>query len=398
MSPSGAAAAAAIFDRRRLTQAREHKGLTKHDLAVKVGVSPAVIGQYEAGATNPSGDVLGRLALALGFSVDFFARGGDKSVSLTDAHFRSLRSTTRAQRRQAITQAIFAAEIAAALEEHIRLPALDLPHYELPPGAHGLAAIEALADQARVDLELGTGPIPHMVRLLESRGVVAVRLRAETERVSAFSCPFRPRPVVVLSTNRDDKARSRMDAAHELAHLLLHHEVDPGSQSMERQANAFAAAFLMPPDAIRPYLPVRLHWQRLVEAKQTWGVSLAALLYRSRTLGVISEAAYRRAIVSLGRHTWEDGTTWRRREPAPLGVPEEPALLHRAAELATTRGFTLEGLAERVRLPLTLVQETIGLEDEAPMVAVQQGPSSLRTVTPPRSELNEEGPCQPAVR
>ena len=104
--------------------------------------------------------------------------------------------------------------------------------------------VEGAAAQARRDVGVGDGPVLHVVRLMESRGAVITRLRAETERVGAFSCPFQPRPVVVLSTNKEDKARSRMDAAHELGHLLLHHEVEPGSQSLERQANAFAAALL----------------------------------------------------------------------------------------------------------------------------------------------------------
>lgn len=34
----------------------------------------------------------------------------------------------------------------------------------------------------------------------------------------------------------DDKARSRFDAAHELGHLLLHHDAEPGSKVIENQA------------------------------------------------------------------------------------------------------------------------------------------------------------------
>lgn len=362
MSGGHAASTARIFDPSRLTQARELRGLTKHALAERVDVTPAAIGQYEAATTRPSGETLASLALALGFPVEFFAAGRPQ-VGRVQAHFRSLRSTTQIQRRQALVPALFSAEIAAALNRHVRLPDVRLPHYEpeleLETSSSG---IEQLAAAARVELGVAAGPVPHVVRLLESRGVIVTVLRSETNKVSAFSCPFTPRPVVVLTTNKTDRARSRMDAAHELGHLLMHHDTDPGSQILERQANDFAAAFLMPSAQIRDQLPVRLNWSKLIELKQTWGVSLAALLYRSRSLGVISEAAFRRAMISMGKQTWPDGATWRTREPAELGDQERPALLLRAYELARSRGTELEDLAEQVSLPTDTVVSVIGLD------------------------------------
>lgn len=367
MSGGPAAAVARIFDPARLTQAREIKGLTKHALAGTIGVSAAAIGQFEAGSSKPTGETLAAMALALGFPIGFFASGRDQAPKV-QANFRSLRATSQTQRRQALVPAAFAAEVAQALNRHVRLPEVALPHYE--PGVEPTAdEIEEVAADARRALGVADGPVPHVVRLVESKGVVVTLLRAETNKVSAFSCPFTPRPVVVLTTNKNDKARSRMDAAHELGHLLMHHDADPGSQILEREANNFAAAFLMPADQIRSHLPRRLNWNALTEAKQVWGVSLAALLYRSRTLGVISEASYRRAMVTMGRQTWPDGATWRTREPADLGEQERPALLHRAFELAESRGITLDTLANEVCLPVDAVREVLGLDlDERPDV------------------------------
>ncbi|MGB6057593.1 MAG: XRE family transcriptional regulator [Microthrixaceae bacterium] len=352
---------AAIFNPYRLTQAREMRALTKHALAESIEVSPALIGQYESGRAKPGPENLARLALALGMPLEFFAHGRP-TASVADANFRSLRSTTRAQRRQAIVPALLAAEIAEVLAEKVRLPTVNIPHLELPPEATS-RDVEDLAEETRAYLGLGEGPVPHMVRLLESLGIIVTQIRAETKRVSAFSCPLPNRPVVVLSTNKVDKARSRMDAAHEFGHLVMHHEPDPGSQMIERQANIFAAAFLMPRSSIQPHLPRRLSWNQLLHLKEVWGISLAALLYRSRTLGVISEAAFRRAMVELGKHTWEDGTTWRTREPGDLGEPESPVLLRRALEVASSRGTTLETVADRVCLPIDLVADIIGTDD-----------------------------------
>ena len=54
-----------LFEPGRLGQARLARGMKMVDLAEKVGVTPAAIGQYEAGHIKPSAEVLGRLATAL---------------------------------------------------------------------------------------------------------------------------------------------------------------------------------------------------------------------------------------------------------------------------------------------------------------------------------------------
>jgi Zn-dependent peptidase ImmA (M78 family) len=54
------------------------------------------------------------------------------------------------------------------------------------------------------------------------RCLVVIRLPLDTADVDAFSLPFHDRPVVVLGTDKNDRARSRFDAAHELGHLVAH--------------------------------------------------------------------------------------------------------------------------------------------------------------------------------
>jgi Zn-dependent peptidase ImmA (M78 family) len=141
-------------------------------------------------------------------------------------------------------------------------------------------------------------------------------------RVDAFSTSAPHRPVVLLSPMKDDQARSRFDAAHELGHLLLHHDVEPGSRIVEGQAQNFAAAFLAPAEEIVDDLPRRVDRDALLRAKRRWGISLRALIYRAHALGVITESAFRRANIQL--------STWGNPERGPLGPPESPGLLGRA--------------------------------------------------------------------
>jgi Zn-dependent peptidase ImmA (M78 family) len=150
-----------------------------------------------------------------------------------------------------------------------------------------------------------------------------IRLPLDTADVDAFSLPFPDRPVIVLGADKNDRARSRFDAAHELAHLFVHREQIWGVKEVEQQAHYFAAAFLMPADDIAHELPSRPDWPQLFDLKRKWQVSLAALLMRARMLGTMSENTYLTAIKAASVRGW------RRVEPVPLGPPEQPAQLSR---------------------------------------------------------------------
>ena len=94
-----------------------------------------------------------------------------------------------------------------------------------------------------------------------------------------------------------------------------------GLPEVEKQAHTFAGAFLMPAADIRGELPDRADWPSLFHVKGRWHVSLAALLMRAKTLGVMSDGDYLTAIKAASTRGW------RRMEPVPLGTPEEPMRL-----------------------------------------------------------------------
>ncbi|VBA60912.1 hypothetical protein LAUMK191_05710 [Mycobacterium attenuatum] len=90
------------FEASRLRQARVLKAWTKAHLAKEVGVSAALIGQYEARVTKPGPDVLERLARKLEVPVNFFAAGRPLAeLDAGNAHFRSLRATRAIDRSRA---------------------------------------------------------------------------------------------------------------------------------------------------------------------------------------------------------------------------------------------------------------------------------------------------------
>ncbi len=335
----------ALFDGSRLTLARLYRGFHKVEVAKAIGVTPAAIGQYEQGRTRPSGAVLAALALHLGFSPPFFERGRPLvSVAESQAHFRRLRSTSKLDRDRLLARLSLLAEVIAEVERHVSLPAVAIPDIPGVGDDHGDAA-ERAAAEVRLRWGLGSGPIQHVVRLIEGKGVVVVRPTVETHDVDAFSSVVGGRPLVVLASDKHDTARSRMDASHELGHLVMHHDAEPGRQSVEREAQRFAAAFLLPRDAMLSELPRYMNWDAYLALKHRWRVSLAALLYRARTLDVLSSDAYQRAQIRMSARGWRD------QEPGDIGEPEQPTVLHKAlALMEAKRGVATSDVARVLHL------------------------------------------------
>ncbi|MBC6456711.1 XRE family transcriptional regulator [Actinomadura sp. HBU206391] len=334
-----------LFEPERLTLARRLRGLRKNQLAAAVDTTPTAIGHYESGVHRPSERVLSRLAMSLGVPVEFFQAGqGSAVLDAGHAHFRSLRSTTQVERDQALAHGRIVADIVAALEDFVEFPPVTAPEWPVTPDEiAGPGPVEA-ARRARELLVGRPGPVHSVVRLLESAGIVAIVLPPTTERVDAFSVTAYPRPLVMFNPAKGDYWRNRFDGAHELGHLVMHADAEPGSRVVEDQANRFAAEFLMPEQDITADLPATADWARLAELKTEWGVSMAALLYRARTLRVMKEVTYRNAMSAMSTRGW------RRREPGPERPLERPTMLTKALELLAATGVDRDRLADTARV------------------------------------------------
>ncbi|WP_245571305.1 ImmA/IrrE family metallo-endopeptidase [Catelliglobosispora koreensis] len=261
-------------------------------------------------------------------------------------------------------------ELTHALEKRIRLPAVDLPGFaagEVETGTEIPDDPKEAARALRARWGLGAGPIPHLIRLLENRGIVTALVPLaddDVATVDAFSTSRLPRPIVVITRDRaDDVYWHRFTAAHELGHLVLHGDAIPGDARQEREADAFAAEFLTPHASIVPSLPGRVDFAALSELQRIWGVSVKSLLYRCREVGLFSDStatrAYQRLAIMRGRGAF-------RPEPI-IGFPgERPVLLSRAFELASENGTSLLELANELAWPLPRLRTLLGMEDTRP--------------------------------
>lgn len=371
-TPSRAADIAALFDPNRLRQARRLATKNKQALALEVGVSPAAIGQYESGVNAPRPDVLEALARSLNVPVRFFATGRPLApLDSTDAHFKSLRSTTVGQRNKALAYTEQVWELTHLLERWVQFPTVNL-HVEDALGGPGdrarlRDAAAALRKQWGVASDL---PFPHLTRTAETNGIVVVFATFadddEVKRVSAFSTSKLSRPIVVTPPDRvDDVFTHRFNLAHELGHFVLHQNEAHGEIEIEREADAFAGELLLPEKAMRNVLRSRVEWDRLANLSQVWGVEMKALVYRSRQLGLLSDASARRAYQRL-----EIMKTAGLVKPSPTAryEGEIPVLLRRAFEYAESEGVSLTSLAEELAWRPSTVARLLGTGDPRPQL------------------------------
>jgi Zn-dependent peptidase ImmA (M78 family)/transcriptional regulator with XRE-family HTH domain len=348
-NPERAADAAPFFDGARLTLARHLAGLRKSDLASRLDKSPTAVAAWETGAKRPAASTVAQLALSLEVDPGFFVVRPDNVAALSSTpHFRSLRSTSQLARDQAYAYGQVAVDIATSLEKHVEFLEPDVPSFPVSADDQDGDGPERAAQLVRAEWGIADGPVGHLVRLLENHGILVVFSPPQAASVDAYSFNSCLRPVVILNPIKRDYYRQRFDVAHELGHLVMHGDAEPGGRIVEAQAHRFAAELLMPADQIRDLLPSIMGgnvWLTLARLKERWGVSIQALLYRARWLGRLSEVSYRNAMTAISARGW------RRNEPGLVSGIENPSLLPRAVELLDQEGIDEGHLIEQCRVP-----------------------------------------------
>lgn len=343
----------AIFEGERLLLARQLSGLKKVQLAQLVGMSPASVTAWESGQKKPSSATIARLCMALQVEPQFFAPGSNRNVATAPPHFRSLRSTTRTAQDRAFAYGRLVGDIAAVIERSVELPAPNLPAFPLNATETSDKGPEEIARAVREELDLPVGPVQHLIRLAERLGVLVVFSAPQTASIDAYSLEVSGRPIIVLNPQKNDYYRQRFDVAHELGHLIMHVDAEPGGKIAEEQANRFAAEFLTPAEQIRTSLPsttTKKGWERLAQLKEHWGVSIQALLFRARALGVMTDVAYRNAMMRVS--SWG----WRRAEPGNVVALEMPSLLPGALDALEHAGISARDIAHGPGLPFPVFE------------------------------------------
>ena len=328
------------LDAQRISFARELRGLTKKDLAEKIKKTSSAISQIERGLIRPDLETLISIAFALKVPTTFFIQREilRKSIDLDTCHFRSRRSTSQALRRQSARKGDLIIDFMELLESlGVIFPEEQVTKFSLSVSSD--EEIEQAASNLRRQWNLGYGPIPDIVRLVESKGIIALPLYDSCNEVDAYSTWRGGRPCMLLSYLKTP-SRVRFDVSHELGHLLFHEDTATGDAKTERQANRFAGAFLAPQESFYDECPRSWSFEAFRQLKFRWKMSIAALLYRAKDLGCLSTSSYQRAMIQFRHYRKNEGPEW------PM---EKPTMVKQALELLKDN-ITLEGIAAEMTL------------------------------------------------
>jgi len=328
------------LDPNRITFARELRGLTKKQLADDIKKTPSAISQIERGLIRPDLETFVSISFALKIPPSFFIErsSSTKSIELASCHFRSLRSTSQTMRRQSARKGDLCVDFMELLESKgVLFPEEHISSFSASAGYDD--EIEKASNELRRHWNMGSGPIPDIVKLVESKGIMVLPIPDACHKVDAYST-WRGRRPCILASYRKTASRVRFDVSHELGHLALHEDAVAGEMKTERQADRFAGAFLAPMESFLEECPRGWSFEAFRRLKARWKMSIAALLYRAKELGCISISTHRRAMIQLtmeGKRK-NEGDEW------PM---EKPVLITQALELLHDQ-VTLEGLADEM--------------------------------------------------
>ena len=284
-----------MFNPKRLSLARKRRRLSSKGFAELIGMSPVTVTRLEKANNEPEPETVDLIARKLGFPREFFFGGDIDDLGKDTASFRSLTSMTARERDAALASGSLAYLLSDYVAGKFNLPEpklIDLSHErDSAAAARSLRQVWALGEQ----------PISSMIKLLESKGVRVFSLAENTKSVDAFSCWRNDTPYIFLNTFKSAE-RSRLDAAHELGHLILHKHGGPRQgRHAEIEANNFASSFLMPKADVTSRLPFVARLDDLIVAKRRWGVSTAALAYRLHKLRILSDWQYRMFCIQINQ-------------------------------------------------------------------------------------------------
>ena len=328
---------------KKIAEARMARGLTMSELSKLTGISRQSISKYEMGERTPSYENLEKISKALNFPNQFFTL--DEQIIAPQSQgvtfFRSLSSATADLRFMVNIRNKWSYKLFTKLSDYVNFPHVKLPNADkyLSNDTLTEADIEDIAHLTRKEWGLGNGPISNMVLLLEKNGFIISMMKLDyvnkdKRKIDACSMLIDRRPFIFLE-NSGSSVRNRFNLAHELGHMILHNNItkidlekdNTMLKQIEKEANRFASAFLLPEDSF-PNEVFDLSLEHLLNLKLRWKVSLGAIIYRCEELHIFTtnQALYLRKQIAAKK--------WRTNEPFDDTIEiEEPTLIPKGFNL-----------------------------------------------------------------
>ena len=349
----------------RLKRFRLARGMSLDDLETAIDglVSKQALSKYERGKMQPKVATLNRIAAALG--VKSAQLWGEPSYHI---EWVAYRKRTRMGKKEQEQLQGFVAEL---LEKRILLQerigecnSLEFPIQGFP--VRTLKDAEQSALVLREQWNLGIDPLANLVGVLEDHFIHIIEVDA-SGTFDGISAVVRDNDKDVLAaaiaTHRGTPGdRHRLNIAHELGHLTL--KLSEGIDE-EKAAFRFGAAFLAPAEHLCREVGEkrsRIQLEELLYLKRRYGMSIQAILFRLKDLGIITASHYKRWCMDINK------LGWKKQEPIEI-PPEKPERFYQQVFRALSEGLIGEEEAEQLfndtletSPPQSLIERRVFLE------------------------------------
>ena len=314
-----------MFVGEKLANIRLLYGLSRQDLASKLGVTEQSIWQYENGYTSPSLEKVNELKAMFHLKTKYFYTKNELPdvINENNIAYRSERNAPHKKRAEKVFLNNIE-EVLTYMEQFLNYPksiVVELRNYSIKKKneqdfneENKEEIIEDIAFKARQAFGLNDDNNDNLMFLLEKKGIFIIEKQLGDHIDGYSSWTDYDRPYIVLGNVKRSSVRRNFDLAHELGHLLLHFQMDIGEVStsqyneMEQEAHLFAANFLMPRqefiDDLQSISKIS-NPNHYIELKTKWKVSLAAMGHRAYSLGIMSYQQYRYFNVLLHRYGYK---------------------------------------------------------------------------------------------
>ena len=353
-----------------LLLARKRRRITQKNLATETGIPQAEISRVENGLKNVlSHEEIQLIARSLKFPTNFFFEQEPFYKNPLSIHGTAFRKKSAVAKKDQDGVVALANHIMLHLRRMLESidmePQFQLLSFEildsnssLSEHAHGVTSATEAAQKIRESWELDDGPLLNLIKYIEATGVFVAEGDFGSADIDGVT--IRPpgiNPVVVLNANRTAD-RKRFSLAHEYGHVILHPFF---SDEMEKEANEFAAELLMPAKGILSDLKKHLTIRELGRLKLKWRISMAALIYRAKTLNTITNEKATSLYKEMNFHGY------RKQEPDEFNIEnEQGSLLSQLLQMhLDDLGYSFDELAEAFRTFPNEVAEMYGLKQPA---------------------------------
>lgn len=327
-----------IINPEMLLLARESRGLSQSDLSTLLNISQAKLSKAEKGEQTLNDELIPSLSTVLRYPESFFYQSAPTSP-VSHYYFRRKLSIPQKNVAQIEANVKILRQSIDYLIDSIELPEVEIPSFNVSKESP-----EEIARKARYILKLPTGPIANLVNVLERLGIIVFKTDfLFNEKIDGLSTISEKGVKIIFLNKTMSNDRQRFSLAHEFGHMLMHFENFHDPDTVEDEANRFAAEFLMPEHEIKNSLR-SLTVTKLGDLKRYWRVSMKAVLYRAKTLKTITPEQHRNFQIQFSKM----GIS----KVEPILLPEESSfLLNEIVKLHTDDlGYSLEELSRITRL------------------------------------------------